>query len=221
MESSLVDRTSKAITSWIIKQNLESGQKLPNEYQLAASFKVGRGTVREAVKTLVSRNILEVRQGSGTYVSRDLGVSKDPLGFALITDTAKLTKDLFELRAILEPEVALLAAQKRTPKQLETLEEIASQIEETIEKPKHIHIKLDIKFHAKLVRMSGNHAMNHLVPIINQSINLYNTHYTNPKSKEDAVESYREIIKAIREQNLYGAKYAMQMHIAKIQRQLK
>ncbi|MBZ6527615.1 FadR family transcriptional regulator [Aerococcaceae bacterium DSM 111021] len=221
MEQSLVERASDAITKLIIEQDLEPGDKLPNEYELAASLDIGRGTLREAVRALVSRNILEVKQGSGTYVSQNLGVSDDPLGFSLIKDTAKLTEDLFELRYILEPEVALLAAQKRTPKQLERLEDIANQIEETIEQAKHIHIGLDIEFHAKLVKMSGNHAMNHLVPIINQSITLYNTHYTSTQNKQDAINSHREIVEAIRNQNLMQAKYSMQMHIANNQRQLK
>ena len=48
------------------------GDKLPNEFELAESLNVGRGTIREAVKLLVARNCLEIRRGKGTYVKEPL-----------------------------------------------------------------------------------------------------------------------------------------------------
>ena len=53
---------------YILQEPVEPGQKIPNEFELAERFGVGRSTIREAVKGLVSRGILEVRRGSGTYV---------------------------------------------------------------------------------------------------------------------------------------------------------
>ena len=83
MQRPLVERTADAIIKFITSENLTAGDKLPNEYELAKTLDVGRSTIREAVRSLVSRNILEVRQGSGTYVSENTGISDDPLGFAL------------------------------------------------------------------------------------------------------------------------------------------
>ena len=54
--------------NFILEEPLEVGQKIPNEFELAEKFGVGRSTIREAVKGLVSKGILEVRRGSGTYV---------------------------------------------------------------------------------------------------------------------------------------------------------
>ncbi len=65
----------------IIKENeLRPGDRLDTEMELSRRLGVGRGTVREAIKGLVSRNILVVRQGSGTFISPRPGVSDDPLG---------------------------------------------------------------------------------------------------------------------------------------------
>lgn len=221
MERPLVDRTADSIIEFITSSNLRSGDKLPNEYDLATNLEVGRSTLREAVRSLVSRNILEVRQGSGTYVSNNIGISEDPLGFAFVKDTLKLTEDLFSLRYILEPEVAMLAAHNRTEEQVEYLEQVAKKIEDSIETTNQLHFELDIEFHAIIAKMSGNIAMDHLIPVINQSITLYNSYYTSEKSKVETLESHEEIVQAIRSKNPIQAKYSMQMHMANNQRQLE
>lgn len=100
MELPLVDRTAESIVNYIKENRLEAGDKLPNEHDLALNLGVGRSTLREAVRSLVSRNILEVRQGSGTYVSQNIGIGEDPLGFSFVEDSLKLTEDLFALRYI-------------------------------------------------------------------------------------------------------------------------
>ena len=56
------------LMNYILQEPVEIGEKIPNEFDLAEMFGVGRSTVREAVKSLVSKGILEVRRGSGTYV---------------------------------------------------------------------------------------------------------------------------------------------------------
>ena len=72
---------------------------------------VGRGTIREAVKILESRNIVTVKQGAGTFVCEKYGVADDPLGLCLMENKEKAVKDLVDMRIIIEPEIAALAAQ--------------------------------------------------------------------------------------------------------------
>lgn len=221
LHKSLVSRTTESIIQYIKENNLTVGSKLPNEYQLAEELDVSRSTLREAVRTLVSRNILEVRQGSGTYVSEKRGVTEDPLGFSLIKDTLKLTEDLFEIRYLLEPKVAQLAATNASKKDLEEMLEIKEEIEKAVDEPGSRHFELDIRFHSVIARASGNVAMNHLIPIINQSINLYNDFYTSEESKSEMLLSHQEIYDAIEEKNSSAAYDAMLLHIAKIRQKLK
>ena len=63
--SSLAEQVADQINQVIIDQNINAGEKLPNEFELAARLNVGRGTIREAVKLLVARNCLEIRRGKG------------------------------------------------------------------------------------------------------------------------------------------------------------
>lgn len=216
----LSDQTSDSLIELIMQENLKPGDKLPNEYELSQQLGVGRSTLREAVGSLKARNILEVRQGAGTYVSKNMGIHEDPLGFQFIKNTRELTKDLFTLRSILEPEVAILAAQNRKEEDLETLKSICTSIEQALEEDSDLHFELDIEFHSKIAKMSNNIAMIHLIPVINQSITLYNHYYTTEQSKVEMVESHREIYQAILEQDVVGARYAMQYHMLNIRKKL-
>lgn len=71
---------------------------------------MGRSTVREAIKSLETRNILTIRRGAGTYLSSREGVAEDPLGIALMGKDEEIALELLEVRMILEPESAAMAA---------------------------------------------------------------------------------------------------------------
>ena len=64
----LGQKTEDRLMKFILDEPIRVGEKIPNEYELTERFQVGRSTVREAVKGLVSRGVLEVRRGDGTYV---------------------------------------------------------------------------------------------------------------------------------------------------------
>ena len=130
--SSLAEQVADQINQVIIDQNINAGEKLPNEFELAARLNVGRGTIREAVKLLVARNCLEIRRGKGTFVVEKPGQIEDPLGFAYVKDKITLAVDLMELRLQLEPWVAQLAAQRIEENEKDTLRQLCEQVEHKI-----------------------------------------------------------------------------------------
>ena len=65
-EKSLPERVADQLMNLIRTQELQAGDKLPNEFELAEQLQVGRGSIREAVKLLVARNSLEIKRGQGT-----------------------------------------------------------------------------------------------------------------------------------------------------------
>ena len=99
------------IENQIICGNWQVGSQIPPEQELMQTFDVSRITIREAIKTLVSRDVLEIRRGCGTFVSAVPGLSDDPLGLRFIASD-DLNTYLFEARQILEPSVCRLAAQR-------------------------------------------------------------------------------------------------------------
>ncbi|GFG46885.1 UNVERIFIED_CONTAM: FadR family transcriptional regulator [Streptococcus canis] len=218
MARPLVEQTAERLLNLILERDYDVGAKLPNEYELAQDLDVGRSTIREAVRSLATRNVLEVRQGSGTYVSSKKGVSEDPLGFSLVKDTAKLTADLFELRLLLEPRIAALATQNATPKEIKELEKIVVEIEEAVAAGDPKHLQLDVTFHSMMAKFSGNIAMDSLLPVINKSIHLINANDTNHQMKEGSLQAHRDILTAIKERNPIAAHDAMFLHIMTVKR---
>ena len=111
---SLSSRVAEQIENLIREGKFTSGQQIPNETQLQQQMNVGRGAVREAIKILVAKNMLEVRRGQGTFVVENPGVVEDPLGLSLEKDQDKVVRDLHQVRCELEPLAAKLAAKNIT-----------------------------------------------------------------------------------------------------------
>ncbi|MGX6978659.1 FadR/GntR family transcriptional regulator [Vagococcus elongatus] len=218
---SLVEQTSDQIIHFITENDLEIGDRLPNEYELSDKLSVGRSTLREAVRDLASRNILEVRQGAGTFVSDKRGIATDPLGFSLIKDQDKMIYDLFELRYILEPTMAALAAKHATGEQIKKLNILRDEIENSFKNNTEEHVELDIKFHTVIAEASGNVALLHIIPIINESIALFNKNYNILHLKIETIELHKDITKAIENHDETGALDAMTIHMANNRKEFK
>ena len=110
----LAPHVEEELMDYILHTPVKIGEKLPNEFELAELFGVGRSTVRETVKSLVSKGVLEVRRGSGTYVIGTNRLEDDPLGISGFTDKYELALDLCNVRLMLEPEIAMLASENAT-----------------------------------------------------------------------------------------------------------
>ena len=110
----LAEQVEEQIYRYILDTPLEIGAKLPNEFELGELFGVGRSTIREAVKLLASRGVLEVRRGSGTYVINKTPADLDPLGLQGLGDRMSLALDLADVRILLEPGIAEMAARNAT-----------------------------------------------------------------------------------------------------------
>ena len=199
----------------IIKENyMQPGDKLKNEYELAELLNVSRGTIREAIKSLISRNILEVRQGAGTFVSNKNGVPEDPLGLTFISDIEedkKVALDLLDIRLMLEPEIAALAAVKGTTKQIKTMLEQCKIVEELIKKGEDYR-EADILFHKRIAQCSGNRVIENLIPIINSSVSL-TINLTEDVFRQNTYKEHRAVAEAIASGDSLGAKCAMIVHL--------
>ena len=199
----------------IIKENyMQPGDKLKNEYELAELLNVSRGTIREAIKSLISRNILEVRQGAGTFVSNKNGVPEDPLGLTFISDIKedkKVALDLLDIRLMLEPEIAALAAVKGTTKQIKTRLEQCKIVEELIKKGEDYR-EADILFHKRIAQCSGNRVIENLIPIINSSVSL-TINLTEDVFRQNTYKEHRAVAEAIASGDSLGAKCAMIVHL--------
>lgn len=213
--SLLVETAAKQLISYIIENDLPPRAKLPNEFDLSRILKVGRSTVREAVKLLVSQNILEVRQGAGTFiVEQKIGVSSDPLGFMFIKDKRKLIADLLEIRMMIEPRICALAATAATAEDIAQMRVFAGRVEESISSGQD-HAQADIDLHTKIAETSGNIVLPNLLPVIQRAVALF-SNITQRRLRRDTIASHRAIVAAIEEHNAIAASDAMTIHIVNI-----
>lgn len=207
----LPQRVADQITEMIADRQLQAGDKLPNEFDMASQLNVGRGTIREAVKILVSRNVVEIRRGSGTFVCDNPGVLEDPFGFAFVEDKQKLALDLCEFRMVVEPEMAAMAAERATDEEIAKMEEAAREVEELCLHNKD-HIEKDIIFHELIAQGTKNQVMPNIIPVIQSAIGLFIT-VTDSSLKKETVETHRMVMNAIKAHDPKAAKEAMMKHL--------
>ena len=204
-------RIEDELMKYIMQKPVEPGQKIPNEFELAKQFGVGRSTIREAVKGLVSRGILEVRRGSGTYVINTNSFEDDPLGLGKMEDKYKMALDLFEVRLMIEPEIASLACRNASEEELRKLKKLCDETEQ-LYRGGHNHINKDIEFHTCIAHCSKNQVVETLVPVINTAVYTF-ANLTHRLLKEETLETHRSITDAILKRDSVGARCAMMMHL--------
>src|SRR5512136_2323466 len=119
----LPERIAARLVSLIAERQLRPGDKLPPERDLAATMQVSRPSLREALRALAMLNIVEIRQGSGTYVaSLRPEVLVEHFDFVFALDDATFA-ELLETRKMLEPSLAAAAATHATEDDLERLQD--------------------------------------------------------------------------------------------------
>lgn len=207
----LAEQAAERLIDLIRQNRYVPGDKLPTETELSELLEVGRNTVREAVRILVSRNIVTVRQGSGTFISEKQGVADDPFGFSLVEDRRKLTKELIQVRVMLEPQIAALAAQNAEKEDIEKLQEILLEVERLID-AKEDYSEQDVAFHAQIANCAHNSVMSNLVPVISRGVFVFAKEVKSTEYKQTLI-SHRAIFRAIQNHQPVEAERAMQYHL--------
>ena len=152
--SKMPDRVTAALLSLIRTGDYLPGARLPSEMSMAKSFGVSRTVIREAVSRLKSEGLVESRQGSGVFVrtgSMDTPFRIDPA----VTGSAQSLLQVVELRRGLESEIAALAAERRSPAQLDEIRAALDAIETDVLAGGD-GVDADMAFHRAIARATGN-----------------------------------------------------------------
>lgn len=208
---SLSSQAAEKIVEYITTSDLNEDNRLPNEDALAKMLNVSRSTVREAIKLLVSLNVLYVVRGHGTYVSEKPGIVSDPFGFSFVRDKRKLVFDLMEMRMIVEPKIAEFAAKRATESDIEQLELLAGEVETKISAGEN-HAQKDIELHVMIAHCSKNDVVSTIIPILNQSVHLF-VEITKESLLQATIDGHREIVAAIKNHQHKKASAAMIHHL--------
>jgi len=199
---SLVESTIDVMRAQIESGVWKVGERIPKEAELADMLQVSRNTVREAIRVLSYGNVLEVRQGDGTYVRSSI----DPAEMMRRVSQSNL-RDHMELRALLETEAARLAAMRRTSKDLVELDRLLKMRgEKTHPGGLAAFVERDLAFHLAITRASHNGALEELYRYFSSAVR-FNTQIALGEHElaEPSAAAHAKVVEAIRKQNPEGA----------------
>lgn len=198
MQQRVVDEIGRRIAagSW------RPGDALPVEDALAAEIGVSRGVVREAVKALVAKGMLHVRPRTGTRVlppEQWNHLDRDVLRWKQAEDAAALLRDTAELRRIVEPEAARLAAERARPEQVRVLYDALAAMEAAAAEPdRDGYIEADITFHRALLDAGGNRLLGSLGRAVGIALeHSFHVSTRTPGAVEASLPVHRAVVRAV------------------------
>ncbi len=213
------------INEYFLNGDLQPGEKLPTERELASRFNVSRTSVREALRKLEIKGIIEIKQGSGSFIKtkESLSIGKE-LSSTILKTEKKLVYEMLELRQTLEVECASLASQRATSEDLERIGqalEMMNQVKNDVE----LGIQADLSFHINIVLASHNSIFSQLFQTLSEhmqdTIRVTRTQRLKDQERtQETIDEHKEIYLAIAAGDANQAKQLMEMHIKQIRREL-
>ncbi|MBU3181744.1 FadR/GntR family transcriptional regulator [Clostridium psychrophilum] len=188
------------------------GDKLPNENELAKQLQVSRTTLREGIRILVTRNILVIKRGKGTYVANHEKLEGN-FGLEEFSTFKTNIKDLYEMRLIFEPQSAFIAAKRATDKELARILHYGKLEEKNILNNVD-RTEAEQAFHKSIAKATHNEFMNKLMPILYKAIDKgVILSLENKTIIQDTLNDHHTIMEFLEARDAEGAKTAMKLHI--------
>lgn len=205
------------LRAMIDKRQLEPGDKLPPERKLAEMFSVSRNTVREAIRTLAEQDLVEARQGAGTYVKEADAQRFATLFAGTILRGQPGLRDIFEVRKLLEPRIAALAATNRSASELRRMETLLAAQSAAISAGRPAE-GLDQQLHGLLAEASGNHILHALIESMQDELSESRAEgLQSPARNEASLSAHRAVVQAVSAGLSGQAENAMLAHLNEIE----
>jgi GntR family transcriptional repressor for pyruvate dehydrogenase complex len=197
----LSQKIERKIEEAIREKKLLPGQKLPTEKELCAQFAVSRTALREALRRLSARGLLDIRKGSGIYIT-ELKIEDAINSLHLFYDlrfNSDLILKIIEVRRLFEPEIARLAARNRTDDDISILRGNQSELEKCNPDNTQLEVDLINRFHMNLSKSTGNPiVIISMEPVYSLLPRMRNLIYGNIEGEKEYTLKYQdELLKAL------------------------
>jgi GntR family transcriptional regulator, transcriptional repressor for pyruvate dehydrogenase complex len=215
--SRLYEQIVQQIEESIVKGDLKPGDQLPAERDLAQRFGVSRTAVREAVKALREKGLVEAYSGRGTFITDGTTQAvRQSLDLMVKIGQSEGTNHLAEVRAILEPEIAALAATRIQEPELATMREAVSIMDRAGPDPE-AYIEADLDFHLALAEAAANPLILSLLDSIvgllrEQRLRIFRV----PGGPERGQFHHKRILEAVERHDAEKARQAMRAHLQQV-----
>jgi len=217
-KSAVAEEIAARLLTMIKTRQLSPGEKLPPERELAAMLNVSRPSLREALRALAMMNVLEMRQGDGTYISSlETEQLVEHLDFVLALDDSTFLQ-LFEARKIVEASIAGLAARRITPAQIAELEALQSKSRSSVADPDSF-LEVDLEIHNAITEAARNPFLKRFTASLS-SISLASRRRTVniPGVIHQAANDHQAIISALKLRDSNAASEAMLCHLNNVEK---
>jgi GntR family transcriptional repressor for pyruvate dehydrogenase complex len=215
--SRLYEQIVQQIEESILKGELSEGSQLPAERDLAKQFGVSRTAVREAIKALQEKGLVDAFPGRGTFVTNGTSNSmRRSLDRIIKSGEPDGLAYLVEVREILEPEIAALAAVRATDQDLAAMQE-SLDVMESARQDSDAFIEADLDFHLALAEAAANPIVLSLIDSIvgllrEQRLRIFRI----PGGPECGQHHHMRILEAIQRHDPQEARAAMQAHLSQV-----
>ncbi len=223
-DTTLADQVSRQIQALIVDGRLMPGDRLPSERDLAVRFGVSRTAVRDAVKGLAAKGMLEVNIGrAGTMVrSPTVANMSDMMTLFLRGDAPALNMDdLIEARRVLEVAIAGFAAERHTEADLSAMQH---NLDETLKvgRNREKFVQCDIEFHKALARATGNRLFLLFLESVNEPmVEARLLAFRRHGAPERSYHYHKRIFDQVSGHNAEGAREAMREHLVEAEETLR
>jgi GntR family transcriptional repressor for pyruvate dehydrogenase complex len=217
----LSQKIERTIENAIRDKKLILGSKLPTERELCEAFGVSRTALREALRRLSARGLIDIQKGSGMYVSEitiEDAINSLNLYYDLKFDN-NLLSEIIEVRRLFEPEIARLAAKNRTKEDIIELDKNLAEFKKCNHDNTQLEADLDNRFHLIITKATGNPITQiTMEPIYSLLPRMRNYIYGNIEGeKENTYNLHSQIIEAIRNKKEQEAFDLMKAHLERTQ----
>ena len=213
----LYEKIVEQIEERITSGDLKPGDKLPPERELTKQFGVSRTAVREAMKALTQKGLVEIQPGRGTFVTDGTTQAmRRSIGLMLKIGLEEGTRYLVEVRNILEPEIAALAASRAKSEQILAMQEAVKCMDESFEDV-DAFIEADMDFHLALAEGTQNTIILTLVDtLVDLLRELRERIAMVPGGMQRAQAHHKEILEAVARHDSAAARDAMNEHMRQV-----
>jgi GntR family transcriptional regulator, transcriptional repressor for pyruvate dehydrogenase complex len=214
-EPRLSDKVAEMMRETIIGRQMAPGTALPSERELGEQFGVSRTVIREAVRALAAKGIVEVRTGSGLRVaSVDEATALESLTWYIRGGQIEYPH-VHEVRNAIEVEMAGLAAERRTDEQLRALQDAHKRFQAVLDDVEDATLA-DVEFHALIARATQNELFSTLLGSIGEALIDVRRETLAVGSGKKTVAAHAKILAAIKQGDAAAAREAMREHLSTV-----
>jgi GntR family transcriptional repressor for pyruvate dehydrogenase complex len=215
--SRLFEQIVKQVEDSVLSGQLKPGDQLPAERDLAQRFGVSRTAVREAVKTLREKGLVEAYSGRGTFVTNGTSQAiRQSLDLMIRINQQEGSAHLAELRQVMEPEIASLAASRIDEQLLSTMREAVAIMDRSLQNPEAF-VEADLDFHLALAEAVGNPLILSLLDSIVGLLRAQRTRIFKVHGGPERGQSHhKRILAAVEKGDSGKARDAMRAHLKQV-----